>query len=272
MDDLLAASYNTGEADQPENPYAQFQAFSGARLGPNGPVMQVDQTAYAYNDPRYYSQEHANLNNAGPAARYQPPQPGNGAGVFSSPSQFAPGYYIRVHNRSNRTVRVAKGMFLPNGCPCFTRPESVDDALTLHFETATPGQKVPLLIEFPSRSLYFKVVTIPTGQNQLTLYLPFESELVERRSPVTRMGGYTIFADTMPDLQVASLFASQAGLQAPPAPTPPPVAPPPAPAPVVAAPAAAPAPAAHSAAPSPLTSALMLGLGVIAARYLKDLE
>jgi hypothetical protein len=285
MDDLLAASYGTGDTEQPQNPYSRFQAVSGARLGPNGPVMQVDQTAYAYNDPAYYSHEHANLNNAGPAARYQPPQPGNGAGVFSAPSQFAPGYYLRVHNRSNRTMRVAKGMFLANGCPCFARPEAVDDTLTLHFEQATPGQKVPVLVEFPSKALYLKVVTIPTGQNQLTLYLPFESELVEQRAPVTRMGGYTIFADTLPDLQIASVFASQAGLSAQPVVTqPPPVTavhpaditvtqPPPVtvaqPLPTTITPPVVP-PA--SSGPSPLTSALMLGLGVLAARYLKDIE
>lgn len=239
MDDLMNPTGVYGSVDpQPmQNPYSLYQAFSGARLGAGGPTTESDQTAYGNNEPRFYTTQAANLNNAGPPSVYQPVQPGYGAGVSSAPSQFAPGYYLRLMNRGNRSVRVARGVFLPTGYPAFQPPVSVDDSHTLFFDQAQPGMKFPLLCELPSRSLYFRVVTIPTGQNQLGLYIPFETELKERKVPMISVSGIPVYAESPAELQVIIAYLSQfqQRLQNPepaPAPTPaPPVAPVPPPQP-----------------------------------------
>ena len=293
MDDLL--NYQSPDPQPTENPYARSQSFSGSQLGPNGPTNTPDPSAYGNNTPHYYTDLRANLNNAGPATHYQPIPQGSGAGVFSAPSQFATGYYVRVSNRGTRSVRVAQGWFAPNGSICFRPPVTVDDASTLFYDQATPGQKYPLLLELPSKALYFRVLTIPTGQNQLGLYVPFESELQERRVPCTNIGPYSVYADSVPELQAvagylaASLSAGpqqppqqqqqqqqqqfyqqpqqpqnvgstepvQGGIYVPPTQTPPPGSTP-----------SEPRPATES---SPLSSLMMLGLGVLAAKYMKDL-
>jgi hypothetical protein len=205
-----------------------------------------------------------------------------------------------VSNRGTRSVKVAQGWFAPNGAICFRPPVTVDDASTLFYDQATPGQKYPLLLELPSKSLYFRVLTIPTGQNQLGLYVPFESELQERRVPCTIIGQYCVYADSVPELQAVAAYLAanlsagpqqpqqqpqqpqqpiyqqqqpqqpfyqqqqqpsqqpvQATIYVPPTQTPPPGSTPP-----------EPRPAADA---SPLSSLMMLGLGVLAAKYMKDL-
>jgi hypothetical protein len=232
MDDLMNPTGVYGSVDsQPmQNPYSLYQAFSGARLAAGGPTTASDQSAYGNNEPRFYTTQAANLNNAGPPSVYQPVQPGYGAGVSSAPSQFAPGYYLRLMNRGNRSVRVARGVFLPTGYPAFQPPVTIDDSNTMFFDQAQPGMKFPLLCELPSRSLYFRVITIPTGQNQLGLYIPFETELKDRKVPVVTVAGIPVYAESPAELQVVVAYLSQfqQRLQNP---EPPPAPPTPAPAP-----------------------------------------
>lgn len=304
MDELMNVSAIYGPPDpQPrENPYTAFQAASGARLTSAGPTTDVDQSAYGNNNPQFYTQQAQNLNNAGPATFYQPVGAGYGVGVSPEPSQFTPAYYLRIHNRGSRPVRVAKGTFAGTGLPVFQHPKAVDDSALFEFQQALPGSRYPLLVEMPSKAIYFKTVIVPTGQNQGVCYLPFEHELVERRAPSANMGGTLVFADNDRDLalicaylgQFAQMGQQQTGQQAASIstanssinPTPAQVsaqaqAQPVAqarvaeavvqtPARVVAQPAQAPAQA-PSQGTSPLLSALFLIGGAIASRYLHDL-
>ena len=83
MDDMLtiAALYGPPDPQTRPNPYAAFQSVSGAQLTPQGPTTTQDPTGYGNNSPNFYTQQLANMNNAGPASFYQPIPPGSGAGV-----------------------------------------------------------------------------------------------------------------------------------------------------------------------------------------------
>lgn len=287
MDNMLdvAAIYGPPDPQPTLNAYAQFQAVSGSRLEAGGPTTQTDQTAYGNNDPRFYTTQDANLNNAGPPSIYQNIQPGFGAGVSPQPSQFSPAYYIRVFNRGNSTIRVAKGHFAGSGLPVFSAPASVDDSTLLTFDQATSGMKFPLLFELPSKALYFRVITIPTGQNQLVSYAPFETELREKAAPSANICGVTVYADSLPELRVVTAYLAQFQEGTPPEPprvsayqnaqgqtivnTPLPPAPQPRatpPQPPMRATMRATAPPSNE--PSLLTSAVLLIGGVLATHYL----
>jgi hypothetical protein len=211
MEEMMNPSSVYGPVDpQPqENPYAAFQAVSGTRLTSAGPTTATDQTAYGNNDPRFYTKQDQNLNNAGPPSFYQPIQQGYGAGVSPTPSQFTPAYYLSLHNRSDKMVRVAKGVFMPTGMPNFQPPRSVDDMCYFEFPQAQPGMRYPLLIELTQRAIYFKTVIVPTGQNQGQLYLPFERELIERNAPKVQIGAMVIYADSPQELSIASSYLRQ---------------------------------------------------------------
>jgi hypothetical protein len=279
----VASIYGPPDPKPTLNAYAQFQSVSGSRLDAGGPTTQTDQSAYGNNQPNFYTTQDANLNNAGPPSIYQQIQPGYGEGVSAQPSQFSPAYYLRVFNRGNSTIRVAKGHFSPNGMPVFAAPASVDDSTLLTFDQATSGMKFPLLFELPSKALYFRVITIPTGQNQLVNYAPFETELRERSAPSANIAGVTVYADNLPELRVVTAYLAQFQSGNAPQPTPSHVSAyqnaqgqtivntplPPAPRP--AQPAAQPtmratAPATKE--PSLLTSAALLIGGVLATHYL----
>lgn len=300
MDELMNVSALYGPPDpQPrENPYNAFQAVSGTRLTSAGPTTDTDQSAYGNNNPQFYTQQAQNLNNAGPATFYQPVGAGYGVGVSPEPSQFSPSYYLRVHNRGTRSVRVSKGTFAGTGLPVFQHPKTVEDSALFEFPQALPGSRYPILVEMPSKAIYFKTLVVPTGQNQGVCYLPFEHELTERRAPSANMGGTTVIADSDRELalicaylrQFAQMTQQQTGQQAASIstanssinPTVSATAPPQAPpqpraadpivqtqARVVAPPSAPAAPAAQG--PSPLLSALFLIGGAIASKYLHDL-
>jgi hypothetical protein len=211
MDEMMNPSAIYGSVDpQPrENPYSKFQAFSGARLTAAGPTNDVDQTAYGNNDPTFYTDQLRNLNNQGPPSIYQNIQQGYGAGVSPTPSQFTPAYYLRIYNRGTRAVRVAKGAFEPSGLPAFQQPKSIDDSAMFEFPQATGGTKLPVLVELPSKAIYLKVVVVPTGQNQGQLYLPFETELIDRQAPRTSVGDVTVFADSPQELAICVAYLKQ---------------------------------------------------------------
>ena len=211
MDSMLdvASIYGPPDPKPTLNAYAQFQSVSGSRLDAGGPTTQTDQSAYGNNQPNFYTTQNANLNNAGPPSIYQPIQQGYGAGVSEQPSQFSAAYYLRVFNRGNSTIRVAQGYFAGAGLPVFAAPASVDDSTLLTFNQATSGMKFPLLFELPSKALYFRVITIPTGQNQLVNYAPFETELREKSAPSTTIGGITVYSETIPELKIAAAYLAQ---------------------------------------------------------------
>jgi hypothetical protein len=179
--------------------------------------------------------------------------------------------------------------------PDFAQPRTVDDTTLFQYPQATPGMKFPLLVEMPSKALLFKILVMPTGQNQFAFYVPFESELIDRRVLKASFGQTCVYAETPQELNYACAYLQQffgaptpaVGIPAPapaPAPIPSPVtqayapAPAPAPAPaqqitqtaarVVQAPAPAPqAPPKQSILPSVL---LMIG-GAIATHYMNKL-
>jgi hypothetical protein len=211
MDEMMNQTSVYGPIDpQPqENPYTAFQSFSGSRLTAEGPTTATDQTAYGNNDPRFYTKQEQNLNNAGPPSFYQPIQPGYGAGVSPTPSPFSPNFYLRVHNRDNRAVRVSKGVYDLARMPSFAPPKVVDDSALFEFVQTPAGTKIPLLIELPSKSIYFKTMFVPTMQNQAQLYLPFEQELVERNTPSAQIAGVRVYADNALDLQTIAAYLHQ---------------------------------------------------------------
>jgi len=222
MDEMMnvVSIYGPPDPRPAQNPYAALQAASGVQLSANGPTTTPDPSAYGDNDPRYYTDLRANLNNQGPPVMYRPVPPGSGAGVSPTPSQFTPAYYLRVFNRGDKTVRVSQGCFSPVGMPEFPQPRSVDDSLLLEYPQATPGNKFPLLVELPSKKILFKVISIPTGQNQLVFYIPFETELQERNCPKANMGNITVYAESQADLAIICKYLSQfnRGAQPPAAP------------------------------------------------------
>ena len=222
MDEMMnvASIYGPPDPRPAQNPYVIFQAASGAQLSAAGPTATPDPSAYGDNDPRYYTDLRANLNNQGPPVTYRPIPPGSGVGVSPMPSQFTPAYYLRVFNRGDKTVRVSQGRFSPVGMPEFPNPRGVDDSLLLEYPQATPGDKFPLLVELPSKKILFKVISIPSGQNQLVFYIPFESELEDRRCPKSNMGNITVYAENQPDLMIICKYLAQfnKGAQLPPSP------------------------------------------------------
>jgi len=280
LDDLLSPQNIFGSPnDQPQqNPYAGSQPYTGAQLGPNGPTTTPDPSAYAYGDPRFYTDLRANLNNQGPAVRQQPIPPGSGAGVFSAPSPFATGYYVRVQNRSDRAVRVAQGYITPQGALAFQAPCSVDETRLLHYDQAVAGCKYPLLVELPSKALYLRGLVMPSAPTQITTYLPFESELRDSNTPTAQVNGFTLYADSPVELRflaqyVAGTMSGSVQQQSQPQPQQTQTQP------------QQPQPQQTQtqqpqqqtqqqapAASSPFASALMLIGGVIAARYLQELE
>lgn len=280
MDDLLSPQNIFGSPNDPpqQNPFAASQPYTGAQLGPNGPTTTPDPSAYAYGDPTFYTDLRANLNNQGPAVRQQPIPPGSGAGVFSAPSPFSTGYFVRVQNRSDRAMRVAQGYVTANGALAFQQPRTVDETSLLHFEQAVGGCKYPLLVELPSKALYLRGLVMPTAPNQITTYLPFESELRDGRTPSTQINGVVLYADTPLELRFLAQYVGgamsgsvQPQVQQQPAIQPQPVIQQQPVQQVAQQPAQQPA-ASQPSAQSPLGSALMLIGGVIAARYLKELE
>jgi len=280
LDDLLSPQNIFGSPnDQPQqNPYAGSQPYTGAQLGPNGPTTTPDPSAYAYGDPRFYTDLRANLNNQGPAVRQQPIPPGSGAGVFQAPSPFATGYYVRVQNRSDRSVRVAQGYITPQGALAFQAPCSVDETRLLHYDQAVAGCKYPLLVELPSKALYLRGLVMPSAPTQITTYLPFESELRDSNTPTAQVNGFTLYADSPVELRflaqyVAGTMSGSVQQQSQPQPQQTQTQP------------QQPQPQQTQtqqpqqqtqqqapAASSPFASALMLIGGVIAARYLQELE
>jgi hypothetical protein len=216
MDNMLDPNAPYGDSNAPqENAYSRFQAFSGAKLTANGPTTQIDQSAYGNNDPHFYTDQTQNLNNAGPPSMYQPIQAGNGAGVSLYPSSFAPGFFVRIMNRGTRVIRVAGGVFDRNGIPSFYEAVSIDDSKPIHYPEAHPGGKAPMLIEMPSKALYYRTMTFPTGQNQAMFYAPFELELQERNLPRADFGNITIFADTPQELRQISAYMNRISSPAP---------------------------------------------------------
>ena len=277
MDDLLSPQNIFGSPnDQPQqNPYAGSQPYTGAQLGPNGPTTTPDPSAYAYADPHYYTDVRANLNNQGQAVRQQPIPPGSGAGVFSAPSPFATGYYVRVQNRSDRSMRIAQGYITPQGALAFQTPCSVDETRQLHYDQAVAGCKYPLLVELPSKALYLRGLVMPTAPNQITTYLPFESELRDSRTPTTQINGVVLYADSPVELRFLAQYV--AGTMSGAAPPPPAgmrsSVQPEAQTPVQQVQQTQTQPQQQApATQSALGSALMLIGGVIAARYLQELE
>jgi hypothetical protein len=223
MDDMTNAFAIYGSPDpQPqENPYSLFQSFSGSRLTNAGPTTNTDQTAYGNNDPTFYTDQLANLNNQAPPSFYQPIDAGYGAGVSPVPSQFTPSYYLRIFNRAVRPLRVAQGAFLATGMPVFNAPRSIDDSSVFEFPQATAGMKFPILIELSQSTLFYKTVVCPTGQNQFVIYIPFESELSDSKLPCAKVGGNLVYAESMQDLQIATAYLSQFSEGAPSAAPPP---------------------------------------------------
>jgi hypothetical protein len=216
MDNMLDPNALYGDPDAEfENPYARFQAFSGAKLAAGGPTTQIDQSAYGNNDPRFYTDQTQNLNNAGPPTMYQPIQAGNGAGVSAYPSTFSAGVYVRIVNRGMRTIRVAAGVFDRNGIPAFYEAASIDDSKPVHYPEAQTGGKAPMLIELPSKALYYRTVTFPTAPNQIMFYAPFESELQERRLPCAEFGHIKIYADSPNELRQISAYMQRISSPAP---------------------------------------------------------
>jgi hypothetical protein len=281
LDDLLSPQNIFGSPnDQPQqNPYAGSQPYTGAQLGPNGPTTTPDPSAYAYGDPRFYTDLRANLNNQGPAVRQQPIPPGSGAGVFQAPSPFATGYYVRVQNRSDRSVRVAQGYITPQGALAFQAPCSVDETRLLHYDQAVAGCKYPLLVELPSKALYLRGLVMPSAPTQITTYLPFESELRDSNTPTAQVNGFTLYADSPVELRFLAQYVAgtmsgsvqqppQQQQQQPQQQQQQPQQPQPQPQPQTQQQTQQQAPAASS----PFASALMLIGGVIAARYLQELE
>lgn len=216
MDNMLDPNAFYGDPDAPqENPYARFQAFSGAKLAAGGPTTQIDQSAYGNNDPRFYTNQTQNLNNAGPPSVYQPIQAGNGAGASLYPSSFSPGVFVRIMNRGMRAIRVAAGAFDRNGIPTFYEAVSVDDSKPVHYPEAQAGGKAPMLIELPSKTLYYRTITFPTAPNQMMFYAPFESELQERRLPRADFGTITIYADSPHELRQIASYMNRISSSAP---------------------------------------------------------
>ena len=216
MDNMLDPNALYGDPDgEHENPHARFQAFSGAKLAAGGPTMQIDQSAYGNNDPRFYTDQTQNLNNAGPPTMYQPSQAGNGAGVSAYPSAFSPGVFVRIVNRGMRAIRVAAGAFDRNGIPTFYEAASIDDSKPVHYPEAQPGGKAPMLVELPSKALYYRTVTFPTAPNLIMFYAPFESELQERRLPCAEFGNIKIYADTPNELRQISAYMQRISSPAP---------------------------------------------------------
>lgn len=276
MDDLLSPQNIFGSPNDPpqQNPFASSQPYTGAQLGPNGPTTTPDPSAYAYGDPTFYTDLRANLNNQGPAVRQQPIPPGSGAGVFSAPSPFSTGYFVRVQNRSDRAMRVAQGYVTANGALAFQQPRTVDETSLLHYDQAVGGCKYPLLVELPSKALYLRGLVMPTAPNQITTYLPFEAELRDGRTPSTQINGTVLYADTPLELRflaqyVAGTMSGSVQPQQPQQPQQPVIQPQPVQPQVAQQQPAASQPVTGQTA---LGSALMLIGGVIAARYLKELE
>ena len=211
MDDMLtiAALYGPPDPQTRPNPYAAFQSVSGAQLTPQGPTTTQDPTGYGNNSPNFYTQQLANMNNAGPASFYQPIPPGSGAGVSPYPSAFTPAYYLRVFNRGERSIRVSQGVLSTMGMPEFSAPREVDDSLVFEYPQATAGMKFPLMIELPSKSVLFRLITLPTGPNQFVYYAPFENELVERGALKATIGKVTVYAESAPELGLACLYLKQ---------------------------------------------------------------
>jgi hypothetical protein len=211
MDDMLtiAALYGPPDPQTRPNPYAAFQAVSGAQLTPQGPTTTQDPTGYGNNSPNFYTQQLANMNNAGPASFYQPIPPGSGAGVSPYPSAFTPAYYLRVFNRGERSIRVSQGVLSTMGMPEFSSPREVDDSAVFEYPQATAGMKFPLMIELPSKSVLFRLVTLPTGPNQFVYYVPFENELVERGALKATIGKVTVYAESAPELALACIYLKQ---------------------------------------------------------------
>ena len=211
MDDMLtiAALYGPPDPQTRPNPYAAFQSVSGAQLTPQGPTTTQDPTGYGNNSPNFYTQQLANMNNAGPASFYQPIPPGSGAGVSPYPSSFTPAYYLRVFNRGERSIRVSQGVLSTMGMPEFSAPREVDDSAVFEYPQATAGMKFPLMIELPSKSVLFRLITLPTGPNQFVYYAPFENELVERGALKATIGKVTVYAESAPELGLACLYLKQ---------------------------------------------------------------
>ena len=211
MDDMLtiAALYGPPDPQTRPNPYAAFQSVSGAQLTPQGPTTTQDPTGYGNNSPNFYTQQLANMNNAGPASFYQPIPPGSGAGVSPYPSSFTPAYYLRVFNRGERSIRVSQGVLSTMGMPEFSSPREVDDSAVFEYPQATAGMKFPLMIELPSKSVLFRLITLPTGPNQFVYYAPFENELVERGALKATIGKVTVYAESAPELGLACLYLKQ---------------------------------------------------------------
>jgi hypothetical protein len=149
------------------------------------------------------------MNNAGPASFYQPIPPGSGAGVSPYPSAFTPAYYLRVFNRGERSIRVSQGVLSTMGMPEFSSPREVDDSAVFEYPQATAGMKFPLMIELPSKSVLFRLVTLPTGPNQFVYYVPFENELVERGALKATIGKVTVYAESAPELALACIYLKQ---------------------------------------------------------------
>jgi len=211
MDDMLtiAALYGPPDPQPRPNPYAAFQSVSGAQLTPQGPTTTQDPTGYGNNSPNFYTQQLANMNNAGPASFYQPIPPGSGAGVSPYPSSFTPAYYLRVFNRGERSIRVSQGVLSTMGMPEFSSPREVDDSAVFEYPQATAGMKFPLMIELPSKSVLFRLITLPTGPNQFVYYVPFENELVERGALKATIGKVTVYAESAPELALACIYLKQ---------------------------------------------------------------
>jgi hypothetical protein len=211
MDEMMnvVSIYGPPDPRPAQNPYAALQAASGVQLSANGPTTTPDPSAYGDNDPRYYTDLRANLNNQGPPVMYRPVPPGSGAGVSPMPSQFTPSYYLRVFNRGDKSVRVSQGCFNPSGFPEFPSPRNVDDSLLLEYPQASPGDKYPILVELPSKKILFKILSIPSGQNQLVFYVPFESELQDRRAPSANVGNITVYAENQQELVLICKYLGQ---------------------------------------------------------------
>jgi cell division septation protein DedD len=179
-------------------------------------------------------------------------------------------------------VRVAQGYITPQGALAFQAPCSVDETRLLHYDQAVAGCKYPLLVELPSKALYLRGLVMPSAPTQITTYLPFESELRDSNTPTAQVNGFTLYADSPIELRFLAQYVAgtmsgsvqqqaQAQPQQPqqqqpqqPQQTQPQTQPQPQPQPQT----QQQAPAASS----PFASALLLIGGVIAARYLQELE
>jgi hypothetical protein len=213
MNDMMdpQAVYGSVDPTHQQNPYAAFQAVSGAKLTPAGPAQQQDPTGYGNNSPTFYTDQLRSMNNAGPPSYYQPMPPNTGYGISSGPSQFTPAYFLLIHNRTEKTYRVSAGRFQPNDTLVFAQPRSVDDCVNLEFPQADKGARLPVLVELPSKALYFRMLTVPgaPSPNQSALYLPLESEISTK--PSATFDGKPVYADTPAELHVILKYLSQFG-------------------------------------------------------------